>query len=70
MENENSGEINKVYDFENADVFCTDCTGQLVTLQVNTNTPRLFTVKYYQKLILQCNVCKKTTKVFTQKIKK
>ncbi len=52
------------------EVFCTDCKGQFVTLEVQRTTPKLFTPKYYKKLILQCNVCGKTSKPFTVKDKK
>lgn len=59
----------KVDEFEQADVFCSDCNGQLVALDIQ-KTNKLFSIQYYKKMVLQCNLCKKNGKVFTQKIKK
>lgn len=60
----------KIEEFEEAEVFCGDCNGQMMTMEVQRTTPKLFTPVAYKKLVLQCNLCKKTGKPFTAKIKK
>jgi len=57
-------------DFEEAEVFCGDCNSQMMTMEVQRTTPKLFSLVAYKKLVLQCNLCKKTGKPFTAKIKK
>ncbi len=60
----------KTEEFEEAEVFCGDCNGQLMTMEVQRTTPKLFSLVLYKKLVLQCSLCKKTGKPFTAKIKK
>jgi hypothetical protein len=55
---------------EDVEVVCTDCIGNMQLVQVNKNTPKLFTPRYFQTLVLFCQHCQKTGKPFVQKIKK
>lgn len=63
---ENS-EVEKV---EDSEVICGKCNGQWQTIEVNDTTPRLFRLRLYKKLVIQCNVCGKTSKIYTERIKK
>lgn len=60
-------EIEKVEEFEQVEIVCSTCIGNMIPVQIQT--PRLFRVAFYRKLMLLCNVCNKTSKPYTEKIK-
>ena len=63
-------ELEKREEYEEPEVICGDCIGQMTIVQVQRTTFKLFTPVYFRKVVLHCNFCNKISKPFTQRIKK
>lgn len=55
-------------EYENAEIICGGCIGEMNLVQVQKTTPKLFTLTFFQNLTLHCNLCNKTTKEFKRKL--
>lgn len=53
-------------EFEEADLICGDCTGNLVQIEIPKEKP-IFTFSAYVKWMYQCQKCGKNSKTFTSK---
>lgn len=56
--------------FDEFEIICSPCEGHWQTHEVQDDKQRLFTLRFYRKLVHRCTLCGKMSKVFTEKLKK
>jgi hypothetical protein len=55
-------------EYEQAEVVCGDCIGQMQLVRVNRTTPKLFTPVFFHTLVLHCIQCNKIGKQFLKRV--